>query len=422
MSATVTDAPQAVPPAPARRPLLSAPLLRGLSVAAAVLVGLTLARAFSGAEDLTSTGTMSAALGAAVPLALAGAAGVWSERAGIVNIGLEGMMMLGSFGGGWIGWLHGPWAGLVAAVLFGALGGLVHAVATVSLGVDHTVSGVAINILVAGAVRFAASIAFAGQQGGGATQSPAHGPLGTLSVPGLGDALTSLAARHLFVISDLAAVLAAVTRNVSWLTLIAVALIALTGWVLWRTPFGLRLRSCGEDPWAAESLGVNVYLYKYLGVLVSGGLAGLGGGYLSIVASLSYREGQTGGRGYIGLAAMLFGNWRPGSMLTGALLFGYTDAMQLRNAAAVHAFLLVFALGLLGVAVLLLVRRSYAAAAVSAVSAVLFLAWFTLSDQLPSQVAQALPFLTTLVVIAASSQRLRMPKADGQVYRKGEAR
>ena len=111
--------------------------------------------------------------------------------------------------------------------------------------------------------------------------------------------------------------------------------------MLWRTAFGLRLRSCGENPVAAESLGVNVYQYKYIAVIISGALAGLGGAFLAIVAAGIYREGQTGGRGFIGLAAMIFGNWRPGGLAAGAGLFGYTDALQLRSGAeAVHALLL----------------------------------------------------------------------------------
>src|SRR5206468_1205190 len=138
--------------------------------------------------------------------------------------------------------------------------------------------------------------------------------------------------------------------DVSALTVIAVLLVPATYLLLWRTPFGLRLRSCGENPKAAESLGVNVYLYKYYGVMISGGLAGLGGVFLSMVASSIYREGQTGGRGFIGLAAMIFGNWRPGGLAAGALLFGYTDAAQLRRGSeSVHALL-----------VLVAMRRAYA--------------------------------------------------------------
>ena len=108
--------------------------------------------------------------------------------------------------------------------------------------------------------------------------------------------------------------------------------------MLWRTAFGLRLRSCGESPVAAETLGVNVYRYKFLAVLISGGLAGLGGASSSSSPRNLYREGQTGGRGFIGLAAMIFGNWRPGGLAGGAALFGYTDAVQLRGGGdAVHA-------------------------------------------------------------------------------------
>ena len=118
-------------------------------------------------------------------------------------------------------------------------------------------------------------------------------------------------------------------------------------------PFGLRLRSCGENPVAAESLGVNVYRYKYIGVVVSGALAGLGGAALVLnPGQLGYLEGQTGGRGYIGLAAMIFGNWRPGGLLAGSALFGYVDGLQLRaGGEAVHALL--YAATLLAVAVAL---------------------------------------------------------------------
>lgn len=391
--------------------------------AAIALVGVfSLVRILTGADDLTSSGTVSAALGTAVPLALAGVGGIWSERAGVANIGLEGMMILGTFGGGWLGWQYGPWAGIAGGVLLGAVGGLVHAVATVSLGVDHIVSGVAINILVGGAARFAASILFVDTPGGGTTQSPKVDALGGFSVPGVEQLLHPVEATHWFVVSDLAGLVIGVTTDVSWLTLITLLLIGGTAWVLWRTPFGLRLRSCGEDPWAAESLGVNVYLYKYVGVVASGAFAGLGGAYLSVVAAQIYREGQTGGRGYIGLAAMLFGNWRPGSMLAGSALFGYTDAMQLRNAAAEHAILLVFALGAVAWAVQLLRARSWVGAGVAVAAAAGLVVWFLTTDEVPSQFAAATPYVATLLVIAALSQKLRTPKADGLVYRKGEAR
>jgi ABC-type uncharacterized transport system permease subunit len=121
-----------------------------------------------------------------------------------------------------------------------------------------------------------------------------------------------------WLVADIAGVLRALTTSVNVLTIIAIGLLVLTWWVLWRTPFGLRLRSCGEAPQAAETLGIAVIRYKFVAVVISGSLAGLAGGFLALVASNYYREGQTGGRGYIGLAAMIFGNWRPGGLAAGA--------------------------------------------------------------------------------------------------------
>ena len=135
-------------------------------------------------------------------------------------------------------------------------------------------------------------------------------------------------------------------------TLIALALIFGTGWLLWKTAFGLRLRSCGESPTSAETLGVNVYRYKFLAVMASGIFAGFAGCYLALVASSGYQNGLTNGKGYIGLAAMIFGNWRPGGLLTGSLLFGYTEGARLRSGGeSVHALLLIVAVGLLMLAI-----------------------------------------------------------------------
>lgn len=138
-----------------------------LLIIAVGLVAVSALRAVTGAGDLTSTGQFGAALSAAVPIGLAGLGGLWSERAGVVNIGLEGMMMLGSFAAGWVGWQHGPWAAAAAGILGGALGGLIHAVATVTFGVDHIVSGVAVNILALGATQYLATLWF-GQEGSAA--------------------------------------------------------------------------------------------------------------------------------------------------------------------------------------------------------------------------------------------------------------
>ncbi len=394
--------------------------VRILLLVAGMLVLLSAVRVFTGAHDVTSSGTVRAALATAVPIAMAGLGGLWSERAGVVNIGLEGMMILGTWFGAWAGYQWGPWTGVLMGVLGGCLGGLLHAVATVTFGVDHIVSGVAINLLALGLARYLSVIAFTGTEGGGATQSPQVGDIRTVSVPWLSDWLGTIERHHWFLASDLAGIVRGLCTGLSLLTIVCALLIPLSFFVLWRTPFGLRLRSAGENPAAAETLGVNVYRMKYAAVVASGGFAGLGGVFLSEVASSIYREGQTGGRGFIGLAAMIFGNWRPGGLAAGAGLFGYADALQLRQSSAVHALLLFVGLLLLAMAVRSLLRRQWIGAAVAIVCGVGFLLWFALSDEVPSQFVGATPYVTTLVVLAVASQRLRMPAADGIPYRRGQ--
>jgi simple sugar transport system permease protein len=391
-----------------------------LLVIAGGFVALAAVRTMTGADDLTSNGAIRAALQSAVPIGLAGLGGLWAERAGVVNIGLEGQMILGTWFGAWGGIEFGVWGGVVAGLVGGALGGLLHAVATVSFGVDHIVSGVAINILAFGVARYLSYLAWFGKPGGGgATQSPDVDDLPRLTVPGV-NSLEGLETKQWFLLSDLAGVLRGVLTGMSALTLIAILLVPLTFYVLWKTPFGLRIRSVGEDPKAAESLGVNVYRYKYYGVVISGALAGLGGTFLSMVAASIYREGQTGGRGIIGLAAMIFGNWRPGGLAAGALLFGYTDALQLRRGSeSVHALLLLVAILLVAVAAWQASRKAYVSAGVAVIVGVLALIWFFATKEIPVEFVQVAPHILTLVVLALASQRLRPPAADGIPYRKG---
>ncbi|MDX6356464.1 MAG: ral nucleoside transport system permease protein, partial [Streptomyces sp.] len=207
---------------------------------------------------------------------------------------------------------------------------------------------------------------------------------------------------------------------VSILTLLALALVPVSYVVLWRTAFGLRLRSCGENPVAADSLGVPVYRMKYIAVVISGALAGLGGVVLVFVANI-YREGQTGGRGFIGLAALIFGNWRPGGLAAGAGLFGYADSLQLRSGGpSVHALLLLLAILLFVMAAWKFYRGARISSAVALAFAVLLAVWYMLTDSVPDEVVQATPYVATLLVMGLSAQRLRMPKADGLPYRKGQ--
>ena len=394
-----------------------------------LIFSLSTIRLITGASDLTSIGTASAALLLSVPIAMAALGGLFSERSGVVNIGLEGMMIMGAWGGGFIGSKHGPWAGLVAGIFMGAVGAAIHAIATVGFGVDHVVSGVAVNIIAAGLVRYFSTILYKNGTWLGPSQSPDVEAIGTNGLPILSggtffgwhspDILGAIAKKNWFLISDTFAILRGLTGEVSYVTMIAMALVPLSYWFLWHTAFGLRLRSAGEAPTAAESLGVNVYKMKYAGVLISGGFAGLGGAYLAIVAANHYQEAQTGGRGYIGLAALIFGNWRPGGLMSGAALFGFADALQLRDSEAVHALLMLVAVAMIVFAVLNFRKKKFVTVGVSFAISILAIALYYGIDQLPGQFVTMTPYVMTLLVLGLGTQRLRMPAADGVPYRRG---
>ena len=403
--------------APVRRKRIT-PVTYLIVVVLAFLV-LAAVRTFTGATDLTSSGTVAAALTAAVPIALAGLSGMWAERAGVINIGLEGMMVLGTWGAGFAGYQWGAWAAVFFGLVLGAVGGLLHAVATVTFGVDHIISGVAINLLAPGLALYLSKLYFTDAPGGGQKQSPPTGDVTHITIPGVSDGLGNIEKKEWFFVSDLAGLLRGITTNLSLLTVLAALLIILSWYVLRRTPFGLRLRSCGEAPIAAESLGVNVYRYKYAAVIISGAVVGLGGAILAINSG-RFNDGQTGGRGFIGLAAMIFGNWRAGGLTTGAGLFGYTDAMQLRGDSAVHALVLLLGIALLVLAVVQFRNRHLVVSGVALVIGAVLVFWFATTDKIPAELVGAAPYVVTILVLALASQRLRPPKADGVPYRRGE--
>ena len=395
----------------------------------AIVFSLSTIRLITGATDLTSVGTASAALLLSVPIAMAALGGLYSERSGVVNIGLEGMMIMGAWGGGFIGSQHGPWLGLLAGIVMGTLGALLHAIATVGFGVDHVVSGVAMNILAAGLARYLSTILYKSGTWVGPSQSPDINSIGVNGLPVLSggtyfgwhspDLLGKIAAKNWFLISDFFSILRGLTGEVSYVTVIAIALVPFSYWFLWHTAFGLRLRSAGEAPTAAESLGVNVYKMKYAGVLLSGAFAGLGGSYLAIIASNHYQENQTGGRGYIGLSALIFGNYRPTGLLTGAGLFGFADALQLRDATAIHALLLLLSIGMVIFTIINLRRKKYVSVVISMITAAIA-AWLYVNvKELPGQFVTMTPYIVTLLVLGLGTQRLRMPAADGVPYRRG---
>ena len=395
---------------------------RALMILMAGIAMFSITRTMTENAEMTSAITVSQALGFAVPIGLAGLAGIWSERAGVVNIGLEGMMILGTFGAGWAGWQYGAWAGVLAGVALGALGGLLLAVACISFGVDQIIAGTAVNLLATGLTKFLAILWFTDAPGGGQAQSPPiKGSIPSFTINAIAEPLSSIHDKNIFFISDGAGILAGFFYRLSILTVLTFLLFVFTGWVLWKTSFGLRLRSAGENPWAADSLGVKVNRYKYTAVIFSGLLAGLGGAYLSI-ASTIYRNGQTAGRGFIGLATMIFGNWRPGGTGAGAIMFGYIDTLRLIDTENVNVrgLILLGALVLLSIAVLML-RGAHRNTGIGfAILGAVFIGAYMKASNFPPEVAQVAPYITTLLVLATASQNLRPPSADGVPFRKGE--
>ena len=283
----------------------------------AVVGVLAMTSYLTGQPALTSSATMQNTVTLGLPILLCGLGGLWAERSGMINIGLEGMMIIGTWGAAFGGYHWGPWVAVISGMIFGALGGALHAVATVSFGVNHIVSGVAINLLGAGLTKYLSTLIFE-PLSDNPRDSPPIERFDTFSAPGLSDWLGSLEQEQRVIISDVAGLVRGLVTKVSPMLIISILLVLVTYYVLWRTRFGLRLRSCGENPVAAESLGVNVYFYKYTAVIASGALAGIAGAALVLGSSPSiYQEGQTANRGFIGLAAMIFGNWRPGGTLAG---------------------------------------------------------------------------------------------------------
>jgi len=252
---------------------------------------------------------IASAIRMSVPLLLAALGAIYSERCGIVNIGLEGMMIFGSFWGALGSYMSGPGLGIIFAILAGMFLALIHAVVSVRFRVNQIVSGVALNILAYGATRFASITIFKM-----ATTSPHVPNFEALDVPFLSEV----------------AVLKPLFSGVSPLIPVTVILAVATHWVIQKTVFGLRLRAVGENPLAADTLGVPVFALRYAGVLLSGAFAGLAGAYLAIEHTGMYVEGMTQGKGFIALAATIFGNWSPLGASLASLLFGFAESLSFR--------------------------------------------------------------------------------------------
>jgi ABC-type uncharacterized transport system permease subunit len=260
--------------------------------------------------DIINVGLFAAALRMATPLVFASVGGIFSERVGIVNIALEGMMLAGAFSGVLATFATGnPWLGVLASVLVGGLLGYLHALLTVKFSGNQIVSGTGINLLALGATAYMCKVVWGSR---GASQS----------VPGL-------EAVSIPLLKDIP-VLGEILGNQTPLVYISLVVVLLSYIILFKTPAGLRIRAVGEHPAAADTTGVDVYKTKCLCVVLSGMLAGLGGAFLSLGHLNLFVLGMTGGRGFIALAAMILGGWTPFGALGASLLFGFADALQMR--------------------------------------------------------------------------------------------
>jgi len=291
-----------------------------------------------------------AVLRVATPLVLGTLGVLLCERAGVLNLGVEGIMVVGAFGG----WLvvyagHGLWTGVLAAALVGALFGLLHAALTVGLALSQHVSGLGITMLATALSYYGYRVAFP-KVNTPPTITP-FAPMEGLGIP----------------------VLAAQTP----LTLLALALVPLLAWVLWRTPLGLAVRMVGENPRAAEGQGIRVLAVRTGAVVAGSALMGVAGAFLTLSAFNAFYFNMVNGRGWICVALVVFASWRPGKALLGALLFAFFDALQLRLQQAGDAWL-------------------------------------------PYQVYLMLPYLLSILALVLVARRAAYPQALMKPYRKGE--
>lgn len=278
----------------------------------------------------------------ATPLLLAAIGGLYSERSGVINIALEGLMLAGAFTAAAVTHYSGnAWVGLAAAIMAGIVVAWLHAVACIRFKADQVVTGMAINILFFGLPAFVSGALFLSS--GSTPQIPTANLLPLAPI------------------------------------IIAFALVPVTWYVLYRTPFGLRLRAVGENPEAADAAGVSVRKMRYSGVLISGALAAIGGAYLSIGQSSLFTRNMTAGRGFIALAALIFGKWRPVQTMLACLLFGFAEAVTYVMQGVVK---------------------------------------LPSGEEVPVQFIQMIPYVVTIIVLAGFIGHSRAPRSLGIPYQK----
>lgn len=258
--------------------------------------------------QILSLTLFSAAIRSATPILYAALGGIFSERSGVLNIALEGIMLISAFSAVVGSYYTGnPWIGVLVGVIGGTLASLIHAFMSIHLRADQAIVGTGINILGIGLPNFL-MLKIWGQQG----ISPIVERIHEWTIP---------------IISDLPVIGPILGRH-SPLVYLALILVPITNYLIFHTRFGLRLRSVGENPRAADTVGIDVYRMRYWGVILSGVLASLGGAYLSVSYLSQFVTVMTAGRGFIGLAAMIFGRWNPYGALSACLLFGFADSLQ----------------------------------------------------------------------------------------------
>ena len=312
---------------------------------AAFLVWATAGKSFS------LTGMLQATVVRAVPIALAAMAGILCERVAVINIGIEGMLLAGAFAGALFGSIFGNFFGLILAVLVGGFFGFILAALVVTFRVDQIIAGVAINIFVLGITSFLTSHLLK-------------------SNPELNDAPV-FKSINLPVLSDIP-VLGPVLFKQNIFVYFSIFIVIISTYYLFKTAYGLRARAVGEHPKAAETLGISVLKTRFHHVIMGGMIAGFGGAWFTLGSVGRFDEGMTGGRGFIGLAAMIFGRWHPVGALLAALIFGFADSLQQKLA--------------------------------------------ILRTPIPSEFLAMAPYLVTIIVVAGIVGNAKPPQAIGQAY------
>lgn len=301
-----------------------------------------------------------------VPLLLACLAGLYSERSGVFDIGLEGKMLAGAFGAACVAYLTGnAWLGVLAGVGVSVGMALIHGLASITFRGNQIISGVAINFLAAGLTTLLGQTWF--RQGGRTPPLSEGGRFSGIELP---------FAKELADVPILGGIYSELISGHNILVYIAFAIVPLTWWVLFRTRFGLRLRATGENPKAVDTAGIAVNFMRYQAVIICGVLTGLAGAYLSIAQSSGFGNNMTAGKGFIALAALIFAKWKPLPALYACLLFGFLDALQIR---------------LQGVDLPVI-------------------------GQVPVQAIQALPYVLTVVLLAGFIGKAVGPRAGGKPY------